>query len=569
MRRSAAVAAAVSALTVLLVGCASIPTSGPVEQRGEVRTERDDPFVRVLARGPVDGMSQEQVLLGFLRASASFDDDHAVARTFLAPEAAAGWDPNQGAVIYADDDERTVVDRKGNVLALRGREVGAISARGEYVSADTDGRLDATFALRQVGGEWRISDLPNGLFLTPLDVNRSYRSFDLYFLDPTGTRLVPNAIRVPVGPFASTTLVTALLEGPTDWLAPAVRTAFPEGTLLALSSAPVQDGVVQVDLNEAALSADLAAREALSAQLVWTLRQLPDVSAVRITAAGAPMPGVPVDQRRDAWPTYAPDGVAAADAYVARKGRLLQVVGEELRPVAGKLGDGSVPATDPAVSPEGDQLAALSITGDTLYLTTPTADAPVRARLTEPGLTSPSWDPFGAVWTASRRGKGSAIWAVRPGDATAQRVEAPQLNDQRVIALRVARDGVRVAVVVGARDGSGRQLLVGRVERSPDRLVLAGLRRVESTLVDVADVAWADADRLAVVGREPNGLLQARLVEPDGQVNPAAGSLSGIVRIAAAPGRPLLAATADGTLWADTDVGWQAVGEGTDPAYPG
>lgn len=551
-----------------LVGCASIPTSGPVEQRGEVRTERDDPFVRVLAKGPTDGMSQEQIVGGFLRASASFDDDHAVARSFLAPESATVWDPSLGAVVYADDTDERIVDRKANLLQLQAREVARISSRGEYSSADTAATVKANFSLRRVDGQWRIADLPDGLFLTPLDVSRSYRSFDLYFLDPTSTRLVPNAIRVPVGPFASTSLVTALLQGPTAWLAPAVRTAFPEGTQLTLPSAPVKDGVVQVDLDARALDSSAADREAMSAQLVWTLRQLPEVSAVRISSGGVPLPGVVSEQRRDAWPEFSPDGVVAGDGFLSRSGRLLQLVAGELRPVPGKLGDGRVPAVDPGVSPEGDQLAALSPSRRTLYLSAPTADAPVRARLTGTRFTAPSWDPLGAAWVADQTGAGATLWAIRPGDDEPTKVRAPALATKQVVSLRVARDGVRIAMVVQDRSGA-RQLVVGRIQRDAGGFLVDGLRRVESTLVDVIDVAWVDADRMAVVGQEPNGVLQPLIVEPDGEVNRAAGSLSGLLTIAAAPGRPLLAGTGDGTLWADTDVGWEKVGRGRDPAYPG
>ncbi len=548
--------------------CASIPTSGPVEQRGEVRTERDDPFVRVLAKGPADGIGQQQVIEGFLRASASFDDNHAVARSFLAPEAAAAWDPKQGTVVYSDDAARLVVDLEGNVLELRARQVAAITARGEYTAAATDSAAKAQFSLRRVDGQWRIADLPNGLFLTPLDVDRSYRSFDLYFLDPTSTRLVPNAIFVPVGPVASTSLVTELLAGPTDWLAPAVRSAFPTGTALSVPSAPVQDGVVQVDLDDSVLAADLEDRLALSAQLVWTLRQLPDVSAVRITSGGVSLPGVDAVLKRDALPQFAPDGPAVGDAVLSVEGRLVRLIGDEQIAVPGKLGDGTIAGVAPALSPEGDQLAALSPTREDLYLTTPTSAAPVRSRLTGIGLTTPSWDPFGTVWTVGRTAKGSAVWAVRLGDEAPVRVTAPELDGQRVVTLRVARDGVRVAIIVGDRQ-SGRSLFVARIERAGNEIALAGLRRAESTLVDVADVAWADADRMAVLGQEPNGVLQPLLVEPDGAVRRAAGSLSAPTRIAAAPGKPLIVSTDDGTLWIDTAVGWQEVGKGTDPSYPG
>ena len=167
----------------------------------------------------------------------------------------------------------------------------------------------------------------------------------------------------------------------------------------------------------------------------------------------------------------------------------------------------------------------------------------MRTRLTAPDLTPPSWDPFGTVWSASRTSKGSAVWAVRPGDEAPRRVEAPELDGQRVVALRVARDGVRVVVVVGDAARAVGACWSGAIERTADTLELGGLRRVESSLVDVADVAWADADRMAVLGQEPNGVLQPLLVEADGTVTRASGSLSDPVRIAAAPGRPLVAAT--------------------------
>jgi Lipoprotein LpqB beta-propeller domain/Sporulation and spore germination len=556
----------------VLSGCASIPTSGPVEQRGEVRTAGDDTSVRVLAKGPTDGMTQADIVEGFLLASASFDDDHGVARSFLAPETQQSWDPNQGTVIYADDADRKVVDKQGNGLELRAHEVATITPRGEYAAADTLSVVKAAFSLRRVDGQWRIADLPDGLLLTPRDVDRSYRAFDLYFLDPTSTRLVPNTIFLPFGPSASTSLVTELLAGPTDWLAPAVRSAFPSGTALSVPSAPVQDGVVQVDLSDTVLDASLNDLQLLSAQLVWTLRQLPGVSAVRITAGGVPLPGVDAEQPADGWAQFSPDGPAVGDALVVRDGRLVRLAAGEIVAVPGKLGDGSIPAADPAISPEGDQIAALSPELDTLYLTAPNADS-VQTALTGTQLTPPSWDPFGAVWTVSRTSKGSAVWTVRPGDETPRRVSAPDLDGQRVVALRVARDGVRVAVIV---DGpKSRHLLLGRIERSADTLTLGGLRRVESSLDDVADVAWADADQMAVIGQEPNGSLQPLLVDSDGTVSPASGSLSDTVRIAAAPGQPLVAATADGKLWLSTAVGWQPVDAGSPPkllsgpSYPG
>ncbi len=564
-RRRSVIVAAVPLL--LLTACASIPTSGPVEQRGEIRTERDDPFVRVLAKGPSEGMSPEAILKGFLRASASFDDSHAIARSFLTREAAAGWDSGSGAVVYQEDPAEELLSRKGNVLNLVGNEVATLSERGELTAADGATTVDAEFGLRKTDGEWRIDRLPNGLFLTPLDVDRSYRSFNLYFLDPTSTRLVPNAVLIPVGPLASTTLVADLLKGPTDWLRPAARTAFPEGTGLTVPSAPIQDGVAQVDLDGSALLASAEDRLAMSAQLVWTLRQLPDVSAVRVTVDGVPLPGVSVEQPRDAWPEFSPDGPSTGDAYLARDGRLLRLSGAELDVVPGAMGDGRVPASNPAVSLDGQFLAALSPSREILYVTRTGLASPVRSRLTGSDLTPPSWDATGSVWTAGWTGSRTTVWAIDAEADGVRRVRAPALKGRQVVALRVAKDGVRVALVV-ERPGASHALYLARIERG-QTLQLTGLRRVEAALVDVTDVVWADADRLAVIGQEPNGVPQPLIVEPNGTVTRAAGSLSELVRLAAAPGRPLLAATSDGTLWVDTDAGWQSIGQGADPAYPG
>ena len=71
----------------------------------------------------------------------------------------------------------------------------------------------------------------------------------------------------------STDLLQALLQGPGPWLEPAVINGFPVGT--ELKAVDTVDGIVQIDLTAAVLQADDLARQQLSAQIVWTLRQVP------------------------------------------------------------------------------------------------------------------------------------------------------------------------------------------------------------------------------------------------------------------------------------------------------
>ena len=106
-----------------------------------------------------------------------------------------------------------------------------------------------------------------------------------------------------------------------------MRTGFPEGTTLVPESVPVVDRIADVALNDAVLAADDNARRALSAQLVWTLRQLPDISGVRITVNGQPLlvPGVGATQGMTDWLTYDPDAVDDAfTAFAVSGDRLVQ-----------------------------------------------------------------------------------------------------------------------------------------------------------------------------------------------------------------------------------------------------
>ena len=48
---------ALGVIVVLLAGCASIPTSGPVREGTGVISDRGGQVTRALARPPVDGMS--------------------------------------------------------------------------------------------------------------------------------------------------------------------------------------------------------------------------------------------------------------------------------------------------------------------------------------------------------------------------------------------------------------------------------------------------------------------------------------------------------------------------------
>jgi hypothetical protein len=550
--------------------CAQIPTSGPVEEGVEVQAAVEEPFIRVLPRPPQPGLEPDEVVASFLAASASFEDDHAVARLYLAPEAAETWDAGAGVTVYADDQGVDFVE-DGSTVVVRTRAEATIDSSG-LLQPRRVLPVRRRFELTQVAGEWRISRLAPGLLLSRSDVDRSFRSFDLFFLTPEGDRLVPDPVFIPIArPGAATSLARALLDGPTPWLAPAVRTAFPADTTTVVDAVPVENGVAVVDLTAEALAASDADRERMAAQMVWTLDQLSEVTEVRLTVEGLPLqlPAAPVDQTTATWAAYDPDQVPAGESgFLVVDGVMNEYVGSSPEPVPGVLGSGSVAVADPTATWDGDVLAA--VTDDRRQVLLQSRSAPEGARTVATGnrFAGPSFDQYGRLWMADRVGGGTVVRVREEGRRT-RRASAPELRRITVVQLRLASDGTRAALVVAQPDGTG-GLFLARVVRVDERsLQIEGLRRLGRQFADVADVAWADSDQLAVLGRVSGSVLQPFLVGVDGSLVQAGGTLQGIVGIAAAPERPLLAATRDGRVWQDTPLGWRALSRGRDPGYPG
>ena len=71
--------------SIILISCGNIPTTSSVKQGPEIGSSDQNSIIRVIASRPQPGMSQEQIVNGFLNASASSDSDFAIAREYLVP----------------------------------------------------------------------------------------------------------------------------------------------------------------------------------------------------------------------------------------------------------------------------------------------------------------------------------------------------------------------------------------------------------------------------------------------------------------------------------------------------
>ena len=99
-------------LLAALAACAGLPLPNGVRDAGARGDEADDGGIVVVAPGPQPGMTATQLVAGFLEAlSRSPQDDHAIARQFLAPGVeCCGQD--EEAVLYAVGARRVVGHRR-------------------------------------------------------------------------------------------------------------------------------------------------------------------------------------------------------------------------------------------------------------------------------------------------------------------------------------------------------------------------------------------------------------------------------------------------------------------------
>lgn len=576
MRRAPALAL----LALLLTGC-GLPVPDGVQSAGEVQPQRAEPApVEVLPPGPQAGASPAQVVAGFLNAQSSPDDDHAVARQFLAPD--TEWDDEAGAVVYELGSLRFAQDPADPTsFAVRVQATGRIAADGAFSLVDKP-ETAAYSVARQPDGEFRLVKVPPGLLLTRGDRDRSFTPYEVYFLgrasDGSATaRLVPDRVFLPDTAEPVQALVDALLGGATDALLGAVESAAPPGTT---ATAAVTDGIVSVQLSEAVLELDTRSRQRLAAQLVWTLTQVPGVTGVRLAAAGQPLPvpGAEEVQDRGSWSEYDPVGVAGdgpAPLHFVRN-RVLRALGSTL-PDVEITRSGGLEVDEVAVSPVGAALAVItrSTGGDALRVGP--VQGPLVQVLAKRGLRSPTWGSgTQGVWLLEP-GPRPLLWRV-PTDGRPQAVRYPQPTGAGPLtAIQVSRDGARIAMVFGA--GPAGRLYVGRIEPAGGGFTVTGADRIAPDLVAVTDVGWQSGTSLMVLASRTAGAPQLLLwtVPVDGSTGPTPVPRQGLngepESLAVMPGQPLVVAATmpDGrsVLFRESGALLLQTDQGGFPVYPG
>lgn len=571
--------AVVAVAVLLLAGCAGLP-SGSQVVGGRVSGGQqpiDDPYVRAIPNGPGPDWDPGTIVSAFQEASGSFDGpngEHQVAREYLA--CGGCWRPGVTTIVV-DHIRQSAVQLDGDRASVTDEvyQLGRIGSDGQYIADERHFKED--YDLRRINGQWRITQLPQELLLSRNDVNRAFRALDLYFFAPDSQALVPNPVYIPLvnRPWLSQQLVKQLVGGATTWLKSAVRSEFPAGT--QLRRLDISGGLATVDLTRQARTGDL---RAMSIQLMWTLRQLREVEQLKLEIEGKPVrvPGADgVVQPAGLWSAFDPDGASEIPRGYVRTadGRLAMLDNNQSQVLLPKLR-----VSHPAISYDTREVAWLSDDAGTVTVTDlaqGTNRTVVRAKLKGGHFCTPSWDTRGNVWAVESNSHGSRLWEIE-GGTKKMNVGSWTLAPYPVKALRVSRDGTRAAAIV--QQGSTSQVQLGRVDRAPTvGLQAEGFITISSDIEGAVDLAWRDADHLAVIGvtaSNPSPLLYDVPVS-GAPVQPMMGPGSDMKSLAAYPGAPLLVMQhvaspqpLDNVCRLDVQYGdWKCVDRTADPTYPG
>lgn len=579
------VPAVLLALAAAVSGCGTIPSSGPVETAGPIAdSERQPVRLKVFPLPPRPGDSPAGVVGGFLQAATNDATGYPIARQYLATPVRSGWRP-QGVQVYEAGQGRTLRGAEADI-DLTGTAVGQVDEEGGYRPQNGQQQVTTRFHLVSEAGQWRIANPPSQLHILRFDFERVFRTYNLYFLDRNRRMLVPDPIWLPNQPGITTELVVRLLRGPTSWLRPAVTTAFPPRTVLAGEQVAVQESTAVVPLSRALRDAGQDDLRNLSAQLVWTLTQVPGITAIQLSTPGVGLGTAenggsgesPERRTRESLRSYNPNLPDPDSTGYYLKGTRLVAVGRG--PVDGPFGEGRVEAAVVAVEPASNRrAAAISADRTSVRVAALTRDAAVSTWLTgAKALTALSWDGAGNLWAAGSAPDGSPrIWVLR-GDPDQPRVLTATVDglSGTVRQLRISRDGARVALVVGGDEAGDegpapRALLLGRVEWSnlPEavHVVIRGLTPLTPNLSSVQDVAWSGPGALTVLGVADGP--QVYEVTVDGwRVTPVQTGVAGPLSVAAAAGQPLMV-TAESAVYQHSRAGWRRLDVGRSPVYPG
>lgn len=512
MRRTAAWLAVAVAVVLTVAGCSGVPGSSEPQV---VRTIGLGEAPPASAPAPPLDANPRSIVEGFLDAMRTSPDQLDVARAYLDDEAAQTWSGSTVTVTRGLPPVG-VANPADNSVVVTYQQIGSLDDSGIYspVLAGDGANPDAnaTFFLTQnKAGQWRIgTPVPAGLFIPETDFARLFPSRPLYFLDSTGTRLVPDLRYSALAePSLESFLLAQLVAGPRPELKNAVASFVPAPTgSQRVTVTPGSPTVVQVP---GAAALDARTRTRLAAQLSYTLRSNSFLSELQLRDGNQPVDIPGTDNTFDpgdfAQFATVSDTAVVTPTYL-HAGAVVDATG---KPLSGPLGSGQFDSAVFDGVGSRTMVAATSgppgPTGVRQLLVGTSAGVQPVAGVPAGPLSQPAWAPIGTttdadeVWVAT----GGQLWRVEPGKTPTQ-VAAAGRNGPltgTITGLSFSPEGTRLALVISSLDGTSSQVWLGSVVRSGPDVRLDQVEPVTPAGVVVDDVGWRTETALVAVGTAP------------------------------------------------------------------
>lgn len=502
-------------LGLVVSGCVGMPTSGPVVVAERGLSASTEPGIAISPRGPEPGASATQVVQGFLDAMRATPVKSNVAAQFLSSGIRQSWNPGQETITYSERSQPRGLQN----VTVELLDAHHLDDRGAWLGELPAERSMLSFPMRREDGQWRIAEAPDALIVPSWWFESRFTQVSLYFFDPTGEILVPEPVFVPQDGSLASVLLHGLVRGPGPGATGVARSFLPAGVTEGLSVPVSSDGVADVSLTGPAGDLSNETIQLIAAQLAWTLRQDPAVTAIRLSIDGRPVQLASGRTRLgvEESPTVDPSGYQPSPyLFGLRDGVLVTRTSEAFEPVQGAFGTGRHPVGSVALDLAANTAAAVSTDGRSLLVGPVRAEGKVRTRLTGTRLLRPSWDGLGRLWVVDRRARGADLSYLAGGRR--HRVVAPGVTRADVRRFLVSRDGSRLVAVV--RRPEGDTVVMTRL-RSDDRGRVIGAGPVR-TLTDqsegalrVRDVAWLSPTSVLVL-HQLGDTAQIRTVSVDG-----------------------------------------------------
>ncbi|OZF30329.1 hypothetical protein CH294_25195 [Rhodococcus sp. 14-2483-1-1] len=501
---------AICALAIALVGgCASLPESSSPQAIGTLT----DGAVPTSAPAPEPGREPDRLLDDFFEASAVSANRHQAARQFLTEEASGTWDDGARTVV-ADRIDTLSGPRTADTaqFTIRSTTAGMLASGGEYqAGSDT---FDVAIEMTRVDGQWRISKLPPGVVIDRSAFLNTYQQRSLYFVDPLGGVLVPD-VRWTSGSQdqLANQLVQLLIDGPKSALSAAVSNELSDDVSIRGPITKADGQTSQVGVGLGGIKIDFGGlqnkgdrdRELLAAQVIWTLASA-EVAGPYVLLAD----GQPIDTTKpDGWTTAGVDSfdpLGGTDSTIGlhalASGGLLEVDEAETTPAPGYFGQARN-LRSVALSNDGTLVAGVADTGrpapaPSSTLMVGSYDGGAFPVAEGQSITRPTWgSDDNAAWAVidgtnvirAARDPSTGQVSVIPVDATAVTTLGTRITE-----LRLARDGVRAALIV---DGV---VYVATVVRDPSGVYsLTSPRAVAIGLgSDATSLDWSTGDTIVI-----------------------------------------------------------------------